>query len=274
MTKIGARLDATFDNYIDNWRLTPEGNPIVTRTSRLLPVRSQGMAAMLKVAVDAEEELGNELMVWWDGQGVPLVLARQDKAILLERAQQGGSLADLVRNSRDDEATRIICDVVKQLHLPRSQPIPTLVPLSEWFGELWPAAETYSGILSLSAATAHELLAAPREIGVLHGDIHHDNVLHFGKRGWLAIDPKGLIGERGFDYANLFCNPDHQTATDPAHFGRRVELVTEMACLDRKRLLEWILAWGGLSAAWKINDHIAPETPLRVSELAAAELSR
>ena len=64
MTKIGARLDATFANYIDNWRLTPEGNPIVTRTSRLLPVRSQGMAAMLKVAVDAEEELGNELMVW------------------------------------------------------------------------------------------------------------------------------------------------------------------------------------------------------------------
>ena len=103
------------------------------------------MAAMLKVAVDAEEELGNELMVWWDGQGAPLVLARQDKAILLERAQHGGSLADLVRNGRDDEATRIICDVVKQLHLPRSQPIPTLVPLSEWFGELWPAAETYGG---------------------------------------------------------------------------------------------------------------------------------
>ena len=48
MTKIGARSDAMFDNYIDNWRLTPEGNLIVTRTSRLLPVRSQGMAAMLK----------------------------------------------------------------------------------------------------------------------------------------------------------------------------------------------------------------------------------
>jgi streptomycin 6-kinase len=274
MTEIGARLDATFDNYIDNWRLTPEGNPIVTRTSRLLPVRWQGMAAMLKIAVEAEEELGNELMVWWDGQGVPFVLAREGKAILLERAQDGGSLADLVRVGRDDEATRIICDVVKQLHLPRSQPIPTLVPLSEWFGELSPAAETYSGILTLSAATAHELLATPREIGVLHGDIHHDNILHFGKRGWLAIDPKGLIGELGFDYANLFCNPDHQTATDSAHFGRRVELVTETACLERKRLLEWILVWGGLSAAWKINDHIPPETPLRVAELAAVELSR
>jgi streptomycin 6-kinase len=94
---------------------------------------------------------------------VPLVLAREDKAILLERAQYGGSLVDLVRNGRDDEATRIICDVVKQLHLPRSQPIPTLVPLSEWFGELSPAAETYGGILTLSAATAHELIGgSPR----------------------------------------------------------------------------------------------------------------
>jgi streptomycin 6-kinase len=34
----------------------------------------------------------------------------------------------------------------------------------------------------------------------------HD-VPDFGARGWLAIDPKGLYGERGFDYANIFCNP-------------------------------------------------------------------
>jgi streptomycin 6-kinase len=266
--------DATFQYYIDRWRLTPEGNPIVTRTSRLLPVRWHGVAAMMKVAVEPEEELGNELMAWWDGQGVPVVLAREGKAILLERAQDEGSLADLVRDGHDDEATCIICGVVAKLHLPKSQPVPNLVPLSEWFEELAPAGQTYGGILSLSAATAHELLAAPREVSVLHGDIHHDNILHFGGRGWLAIDPKGLIGERAFEYANLFCNPDHETATDPAHFGRRVELVTETARLNRNRLLRWILAWSGLSAAWKINDHIAPDTPLRVAELAAAELSR
>jgi streptomycin 6-kinase len=72
----------------------------------------------------------------------------------------------------------------------------------------------------------------------------------------------------------LFCNPDYETATDSGRFGRRLELVTEAARLDRNRLLLWILAWGGLSAAWKINDHTAPDTPLRVVELAAAELSR
>lgn len=266
--------DAPFQYYIDRWRLTPEGEAIVTRTSHLLPVRWQGMAAILKVAIEAEEELGNELMAWWNGQGVPLALAREGKAILLERAQDGGSLADLVRDGRDDEATRTICAVVEKLHLPKSQPIPTLVPLSEWFGELAPAAATYGGILSLSAATAHELLAAPREISVLHGDIHHGNILNFGERGWLAIDPKGLIGDRGFDYANLFCNPDHETATDQGRFRRRIELVSKSARLDHNRLLRWILAWGGLSAAWKINDHIPPGIPFRVAGSAAAELSR
>jgi streptomycin 6-kinase len=267
-------LDPMFRHYIDRWRLMPEGDAVITRTSRLLPVRCKGVAAMLKVAVDPEEELGNELMVWWDGQGVPLVLAREGKAILLERAQHGSSLADLVRRGRDDEASRIICAVVGKLHSPKGQPLPRLIPLSEWFGELGPAAEAHGGIFSLAAATAHDLLSAPCEIGVLHGDIHHENMLDFGERGWLAIDPKGLIGERGFDYANLFCNPDFETATDRERFGRRLEVVTESARLDRHRLLRWVLAWGGLSAAWQINDHIDPETPLKVAELAAAEVGR
>lgn len=47
---------------------------------------------------------------------------------------------------------------------------------------------------------------------VLHGDVHHGNVLNFGARGWLAIDPRGLVGERAFDHANLLCNPDVATA--------------------------------------------------------------
>jgi streptomycin 6-kinase len=42
--------------FINHWRLIPEGSPIITRTSRLLPVRWQGVRAMLKVAVDLARE--------------------------------------------------------------------------------------------------------------------------------------------------------------------------------------------------------------------------
>jgi streptomycin 6-kinase len=262
-----------FGDYLTLWELAPDGEPIVTPHSQLLPVRRHGAPAMLKVAVEAEEKFGGVLMAWWDGQGAARVIAHQGDAILLERAEGNVSLAKLARDGRDDEASQIICATVAKLHAPRDKPLPDLIPLRQWFRELEPAAATHGGILPLAAATARELLATPREVGVLHGDIHHDNILDFGSRGWLAIDPKRLVGERGFDYANLFCNPDHETATDPGRFQRRVEVVTEAARLERKRLLQWILAWAGLSAAWFLSDGVPPETDFAVAELAAAALA-
>jgi streptomycin 6-kinase len=129
------------------------------------------------------------------------------------------------------------------------------------------------------ADAARTLLADPREVGMLHGDLHHDNVLSFGARGWLAIDPKWLIGERGFDFANIFTNPDLAdpscpVATEPGRFARRLEAVAEAAGLERRRLLHWILAWTGLSAAWFLGDGDPAYIDLKVADLAAAELDR
>ncbi|MFX5957215.1 aminoglycoside phosphotransferase family protein, partial [Acinetobacter baumannii] len=73
------------------------------------------------------------------------------------------------------------------------------------------------------------LLSEPRDPVVLHGDIHHGNILDFGPRGWLAIDPKGLFGERDFDFVNLFRNPDEATALSPGRFARQLAVVTEAA---------------------------------------------
>jgi streptomycin 6-kinase len=89
---------------------------------------------------------------------------------------------------------------------------------------------------------------------VLHGDIHHDNILDFGARGWLAIDPKRVIGERGYDYANLLCNPDLPTCHDPVRFNRQIAVIAQAANLARPRLLQWVVAHAGLSAAWFLED--------------------
>jgi streptomycin 6-kinase len=107
----------------------------------------------------------------------------------------------------------------------------------------------------------------------LHGDIHHGNVLHFGERGWLAIDPKGLIGERGFDYANIFCNPDAVTAAQSGRLVGQAVVVAETAGLDRIRLLQWIAAWAGLSAARCINDKEDPQKVISIAKLAIGRLS-
>jgi streptomycin 6-kinase len=127
-------------------------------------------------------------------------------------------------------------------------------------------------MLRLSARVAAELLTSPREQTVLHGDIHHDNVLDFGERGWLVIDPKRLYGERAFDYANIFCNPNYGIATDPDIFQRRVVQICQLAGLERQRLLQWILAWAGLSAAWFMEDGEAADIDFRVAEQAALAL--
>jgi streptomycin 6-kinase len=191
----------------------------------------------------------------------------------MERADCKTSLADLARNGQDDEASHIICQVVAALHGERNAlPPDDLVPLDRWFRELEPAAAEHGGILSLAAKTASALFAEPRDAVILHGDIHHDNILDFGPRGWLAIDPKGLRGERGFDYANLFCNPDWNTATDKGRLSRQVGIVAEVAGLERKRLLQWVLSYAGLSAAWSIEDGEPADIALAVAELAAAEM--
>lgn len=268
-----------FGRYVRLWKLVPDGAAIVTHSSRLLPVLWRGEPAMLKVACEAEEKFGGLLMRWWDGTGAAKVLASAGDAILLERAQGSRSLSSFARDGRDDEATRIICSVVETLHAPRSEPPPELIPLKHWFRELAPAAAAHGGILAACARTAERLLEAPRDPVVLHGDIHHDNILDFGPRGWLAIDPKRLTGERGFDYANIFTNPDlsdpsRPVATLPGRFESRLAIVCEAARIERRRMLEWILAWCGLSAAWFISDGESPEIDLQIAALAEAELLR
>ena len=147
---------------------------------------------MLKIAREEEERRGGALMAWWDGDGAAKVLARHGEALLLERATGARSLTEMVATGRDDEASRILCDVALRLHAPRPGPPPELVPLTRWFEALAPAARTHGGLLARADSAAQALLADPRDVVVLHGDIHHGNVLDGGDRGWLAIDPKGL----------------------------------------------------------------------------------
>jgi streptomycin 6-kinase len=269
-----------FETYLLHWNLVPDGDPITTPAARLLPVLHGDQPAVLKLSHDEDERRAGALMQWWDGEGSARVFAQDDTALLLERATDSASLADMARDGRDDDACRILCAVAAQLHAPRLKPFPELIPLAHWFRELTPAAAKYGGVLLRCAQTARVLLAEPGECGVLHGDIHHDNVLDFGARGWLAIDPKGLLGERGFDFANVFTNPDlvdptRPVATESRCFARRLEVVAEAANVEPQRLLRWILAWTGLSAAWSLGDNDPLATiSLRIAELAAAELDR
>ena len=187
----------------------------------------------------------------------------------MERAVGNLSLANMAKNNQDDEATRIICSVVAKLHrVKHKTPALSLMPLSSWFNALHSAALQHGGVFRQAADTASELLKNPQEPSILHGDVHHGNILDFGERGWLAIDPKGLWGERGFDYANIFCNPDERIATKPGRLSQQASIVAKAAGLDRTRLIQWIFAYAGLSAAWHIEDGSSPDIAIGVAKVA------
>lgn len=248
---------SVFDVLLVQWRLWPDGDPIHTRSSDLLPVlTAAGLPAMLKRARAPEELDGAELLVWWDGDGAARVLAQDGDTVLLERATQRDSLLDIAMSGTDgdDNASLIACGVLAQLHEPRMAPAPPLRPLAAWFDELHAQARQHGGVLADCARIADELLAVPRDVLPLHGDCHHGNVLDFGEQGWLAIDPKDRIGERGFDHAQLLVNPDLPFAADPQRFARQLQLVAQAGQLDRARLAQWAVARAGLSGAWFLQD--------------------
>lgn len=266
----------TFKKYLQQWSLTPDGEAIITPSSKLLPVRYKERPAMLKIALSSEEQLGGKLMLWWDGERAAPIWAHDDIAFLMERALGKQSLKSMVAASEDDEASRILCSVANRLHKIKNKPLPStlsLRPLSSWFKSLELAAAQQGGIFNKAYATALALLNKPEEVIVLHGDIHHGNVLDFGEDGWLAIDPKGILGPRVFDFANIFCNPDEETVLKPGRFMRQVAVVAEAAGLEPAYLVQWIFAYAALSAAWHIEDTTSPKLALSVAEIAFAVMN-
>jgi streptomycin 6-kinase len=261
-----------FEPWLTRWALTPDGEPFRTPYGNwLMPVQQGREPAMLKIANSVHEIAGAAVMAWWAGDGAASVLAREESALLLERLPSGRSLADMARSGEDDEATRILCQVADKLHLPRAErPPATLFPLERWFRALPPAAETHGGIFDSSLAAMRALLAEPLEIAVLHGDLHHNNVLDGGARGWLAIDPKGLLGERGYEYATMLCNPDASIALAPGRLARQISVAAQAGRLEPARLTRWILAHAGVSAAWCMADGFDPKPVLALAEVAKA----
>ena len=272
-------LQVSLGPWLQAWDLVADGTPNRTRSSVLLPVRREGRPAILKMPLDEVERRGGRLMAWWAGDGAAPVLAEQDGTVLLDRAEGGRSLAAMARQDEDNEACQILAEVAGRLHRTRLGSAPELPKLVDCFRDLREIGADRGGILAQCAAMATALLADPQETTVLHGDLHHGNVLDFGDWGWLAIDPKGIVGERGFDYAALFANPDladptHPVATDPDRFARRLDVVAAAASLDRERLLRWVFAWSGLSTTWSLADGDTADIALRIAELARAELDR
>jgi streptomycin 6-kinase len=101
-----------------------------------------------------------------------------------------------------------------------------------------------------------ELLLSEETRLLLHGDLHHENILSAARGPWLAIDPKGVVGEAANDTAALLHNPAGTLdAPDPRGLlQRRLDVLSGELDLDRARLRAWGIAQAVLSAYWGLED--------------------
>lgn len=253
-----------------------------TFSSRIWKVRRDdgGVAIVkdLKPFDDVEDELrGAYYLAWREGRGAVHLLDSENNLMLLEYAGER-HLRDVLDRDGDNAATEIAASVLGELTAPPDLPIPAdLQPLRVRFESLFvkAAADRMAGKSSLyveAAETAERLLTAPRRIRPLHGDLHHDNIIE-GPRGWLAIDPKGVLGDPAFDAANMLYNPLERDdlCLDPNRIGHMAGVFAKVLDQDPRHILDHAIAYGCLSAAWHEADGNAKD---EARELAVASAIR
>ena len=199
-------------------------------------------------------------------------------ALLLERAIPGTPVADMCAED-DDGATEILASAMLEFWKP-AEPAPGLPPLSsleDTFEEfdrgphgssarkdlVQTLAEIDSGLRDLRAASLtarrvfRELVADHAPAMVLHGDLHHDNVLMDEERGWVVIDPKGFVGGAGYDTAAMLYNPldfvDGISDPEPL-LRRRLAITSGIVGIDRDVLAAWGFTKVVLSLLWDLED--------------------
>jgi streptomycin 6-kinase len=259
-------IETALNRAMIRWSLTKSTPIAETPRSWIFRVEQNGrnfaVLKILKPSVAIEEGRGARLMNWYGGDGAATIFDIHGDTIFMEWLD-GGTLGDAARSGHDDEATIAICTVVASLHRPRADPAPDgLLPLRERFEALfntdtriWP--NTSRDLYARASGIARKLFDKPAPSMPLHGDLHHDNIMS-SDRGWLAIDPKGLVGDPTYDVANVFLNPFGATelAANPRRINALADTFGARLGLDRKRVLGFAAAHCGLSACWNLADGI------------------
>ncbi|MFI6287984.1 aminoglycoside phosphotransferase family protein [Streptomyces sp. NPDC051018] len=278
-------LPGRAEEFLERWELAPTGPAMHGMCALVLPVRrSDGTRSVLKLQSLDEETAGEaEALRAWDGDGAARLLDHDPATgtLLLERL--GPRHLSAVEDSR--EAVRILAELLARL---TARPAPGglrhLAHLASAMLDRVPGALEPPGAGSGTAAVAvadaderrllRDCAAAVREVAgepgdrLLHWDLHYDNILAAGREPWLAIDPKPLAGDPGFELLPALVN-----RFDPAETLWRFDLLTATLGLDRERARAWTLGRVLQNGLWGLDDG-EPRLPRDQVSIARALLGR
>jgi streptomycin 6-kinase len=186
------------DELARQWRVTIEES-FETPTSLIAYGRRDSQRVVLKLVKNRGDEWrSGEIVNAFDGRGMARVYEYVDGAMLLERLDPGSPLVDLTLAGRDEEATEILADVIGAME-PRGS-VSGCATVRDWARGFSSYVESGDDqVPAPLVAQAHRLFTdlcdSQTNPHLLHGDLQHYNVLFDRDRGWLAIDPKGVIGD-------------------------------------------------------------------------------
>jgi streptomycin 6-kinase len=253
-----AGLPGRAADFLDRWRLRRDGPSMYGVCALVLPVlRDDGTPAVLKLQFLDEESAGEPLALRaWDGDGAVRLLEcdAPTGTLLLERLDASRALT---RMPDVRAAVLVVAGLLARLtSLPAPAGLRRLGDIARTMLERVPGAlervpdPAARALLADAAAAVREVAGEPGD-RLLHWDLHYDNVLAAGREPWLAIDPKPLAGDRGFE---LFPALHNRFDPDTDDIVWRFDAMTGVLGLDRERARAWTLGRVLQNALWDLGD--------------------
>lgn len=256
-----AALPARVAEFAERWDLAVDGAPMHGMAALVLPVvrRRDGVPAVVKFQLLDEETEGEPVgLRVWDGDGAVRLLDHDagTGTMLLERLDSGRMLSTMTETTQDTrKAVLVIAELLARL---TSVPAPAgMRRLSDIAGEMLddlPEAlkaipdPVQRSIVERCGGAMREVMGEPGD-RLLHWDLHFENVLAAEREPWLAIDPKPLAGDPGFD---LWPALNNRFDVDDVLW--RFDAMSEVLGLDRERARAWTLGRVLQNALWEIED--------------------
>lgn len=255
--------------YADAWQLDVQPPFDGLTFNYVAPVYlPDGSRAVLKIGVPEQEQRAEIFALQaFAGRGIVRLLESSvdDHASLIERLTPGVMLSTLFP-ARDDEATAAAARIMSELAAPVPDDHHEFSTLEGWARRgMHGLREQFDGdtgpfpsrLVEQAESLFDELLDSTDRNWLIHGDLHHMNILSSNAHGgWLAIDPKGVIGDRAYEAAPFILNPNtsiHETAHLRNILARRIDMLSEALEIDRQRIHGWTLAFSVLSAWWSYD---------------------
>lgn len=241
------------------WNISVE-RTLETTGSLLAFGTHRGANVVLKVTKKRDDEWNaGDVLRAFNGDGTVRVYESEPGAVLLERLSPGNELVELIRRGEDNAATEILAEVIRQIsnHIPPAN-CPTVLDWARGFDRYVQTGDSrVPQDLVIEAGEMYRRLAnSQKRAMLLHGDLQHYNVLFDSSRGWIVIDPKGILGELEYEVGAILRNPIEQPELfiSTAVIKQRLRILTNLLDLNDRRVLEWSFAQAILSAIWNIED--------------------